>query len=369
MGFIADLAAGLAPRNVQANAAVSVAPAQTWSYDSYLAAVSRNEAMSVPAVARARNIIAGTIGTLPLWGYNDVTGARLYGRQLLKQADPGVAQGVTIAWTVEDLMMQGIAYWQVLELDQESARPIRARRIAPERVSVRVDSTTQNMTDFRVDGNLVPMFGVGSLIVFNGFDDGLLSRAGRTIRTALSLEKAASRMADEPVPTMVIKNSGMDLPPDQVANLLTRWKEARQTRTTAYLSSSLDVQTFGYDASSLQLVESRQHVATEIARACGIPAWYLNADVQGMTYSNVSQERRSLIDFSLRPYLTAIEQRLSMDDVTARGTVVRFSLDNYLRGNPMEQVDVLAKMQDYGWIDAAEAREMLDLAPRGSDTQ
>lgn len=87
-----------------------------------------------------------------------------------------------------------------------------------------------------------------------------------------------------------------------------------------------------------------------------------------LTYSNVTSERRSLVDFSLRPYIAAIEQRLSMDDMTARGTTVRFVLDDYLRGNPQEQVEVLAKMQDYGWIDADEARAMLDLAPRGMDT-
>lgn len=350
---------------VEANAAVAVGSPTSWSYDSFLASCTRNEAMSVPSVARARNVIAGTIGTLPLWAYNSVTGERLYGRDLLKQADPGVAMGVTVAWTVEDLLMHGIAYWQILETDSISQRPIHARRIAPERVMTNIDDTTQTMTGFYIDGRTVPMYGIGSLIVFNGFDDGILARGGRTIRTALNLERAASNMANEPVPAQILQNNGVDLPSDKVAELLNTYKASRRNSSVAYLGSALKIEPVGFDAASLQLVESRQHTATEIARLCSIPAWYLNADVAGMTYSNVTQERRSLIDFSLRPYLAAIEQRLSMDDCTARGTVVRFSLDNYLRGNPMEQLDVVTKMLDYNLVDIPTAQSMLDLVPNG----
>jgi HK97 family phage portal protein len=367
VGFLTNFGLGHAAP-IQAAQPLIVAPQQNvWAADAGLAYCNRNEAMQVPSVARARNIIAGTIGTLPLFAYSDITRQRLYGRTLLKQADPSVPQSITITWTVEDLLFHGVAYWQTLETDPESGRPTRARRINPERVSYTTDTSTGLVEAFYIDQQPVPMAGIGSLKMFNGPDDGILARAGRTIRTALNLERAAARMADEPVPSMVLKNSGVDLPPDQVSGLLAAWRNARQSRTTAYLNSSIDVQSFGYDPQSLQLVESRQHTATEVARMVGVPAWYLNAEVSSMTYANVTSERRSLVDFSLRPYIAAIEQRLSMDDMTARGTTVRFVLDDYLRGNPLEQVEVLAKMQDYGWIDQDEARAMLDLAPRGMD--
>jgi HK97 family phage portal protein len=117
----------------------------------------------------------------------------------------------------------------------------------------------------------------------------------------------------------------------------------------------------------MQLTESRLNTAAEIARMCNIPAWYINAESASATYSNVSQERRSLVDFSLRPYMSCIEERLSMNDVTPRGSSVRFDLDDYLRGNPLEQIEVLGKMLDYGLITVDEAREEMDLAPRGNE--
>jgi hypothetical protein len=39
-----------------------------------------------------------------------------------------------------------------------------------------------------------------------------------------------------------------------------------------------------------------------------------------------------------------------------------------LRGNPLEQIEVLGKMLEYGLIDVEEAREEMDLAPRGNTT-
>jgi HK97 family phage portal protein len=117
----------------------------------------------------------------------------------------------------------------------------------------------------------------------------------------------------------------------------------------------------------MQLTESRLNTAAEIARMCNIPAWYINAESASATYSNVSQERRSLVDFSLRPFMSCIEERLTMVDVTPRGQKVRFDLDDYLRGNPLEQIEVLGKMLDYGLISVDEAREEMDLAPRGNE--
>jgi HK97 family phage portal protein len=328
--------------------------------------VDRSSAMQVPAVARARNIIAGTIATLGLNSYNKTTGAKVQGRALLEQPDPALPLAVTMAWTVEDLLFHGRSFWQVLEVGPDGA-PTQARRIDPTRVTFTTDLNTQEIVNgFYIEGGLLPATGVGSLIMFSGIDEGILNRGGRTISTALKLEEAVQRMASEPNPTMVIKNSGVDLPPEQVSSLLAQWKQARATRSTAYLSGPLDVTTFGYDAGQMQLTESRLNTAAEIARMCNIPAWYINAESASATYSNVSQERRSLVDFSLRPYMSCIEERLGMPDITPVSQVIRFDLDDYLRGNPLEQIEVLTKMLEAGLISVDEAREEMDLAPRGN---
>jgi HK97 family phage portal protein len=369
MGFIDFLLGTTSEKSPQVEAKASV---QIPYYQDYFSAfnvfrVGRADAMQVPAVARARNIICGTIGTLGLNAYNDVTYAKIEGRSLLKQPDPALPLCTTITWTCEDLLFHGHAFWYVLAVSPEDGRPTQARRIDPTRVTFTTDLNTQEIINgFYLDGELVPTMGVGSLIMFSGMDEGILNRGGRTISTALKLEEAVQRMASEPNPTMVIKNTGVDLPAEQVSSLLASWKQSRATRSTAYLSGPLDVQTFGYDATQMELSQSRLNTASEIARLCNIPAWYLNAESASATYSNVSAERRSLVDFSLSPIMHAIEERLSMNDLTPRGQEVRFDLDDYLRGNPLEEIQVLTAMLDAGLISIDEARAEMDLAPRGN---
>jgi len=351
-------------------AAINILPSQNFAPLFISPYTTRAEAMEVPSVARARSIICGTAASLPLKSFNKITGAQIDGRTILTQPDPALPASVTMSWTFDDLLFHDVAYWQVLEVSPEDGRPTRARRIDPIRVSYNTEGLTGVVIDgFWVDGNQVPMSGVGSLIVFYGLGTGgILTRAGRTIKTALDLEKAVSRMAEEPNPAMYIKNSGVDLPANQVSALLSNWKAARAQRSTAYLSGNLEVQTFGFDATQMELSANRMNTATEIARLMNIPAWYLNAESTSSTYSNTLQERRSLIDLSLMPYLIAVEQRLSMDDITPMTQRVRFEVEEYLRGTPAERMEVTGRMLELGLIDIDEARRMEGLAPRGTET-
>jgi len=327
--------------------------------------VDRNQAMTVPAVARARNIIAGTISTLPMKSYIDSSGVEIEGRSLVEQPDPAVPRQITLAWTIDDLIFYGVAYWEVLTLSPIDGRPDRARRVDPTRVNYFTDPLTQTITGYTVDGQQRPRSGTSSLIVFWSFEEGVLARGARTIRAAIELEAAALRMAQEPVPQMILKNEGMNLPEQQKEALLSAFRTARANRSTAYVEGAITLDVVGFDAAQLQLVEARQHVATEISRVMGIPAWYLNAESASATYSNVSSERRSLLDFSLRNFTHVLESRLSMDDLTPRGQQVEFELDDYLRGNAPERVDIVTKLLSAGIITVDEARAMEDLAPTG----
>ena len=201
--------------------------------------VTREQAMTVPAVARARGIIAGSIGTIPLLSFNRITGARITNRTLIEQPDPALPRINTISWLVDDLMFYGAAYLQVLDVSLEDGRPYRARRINPGRVSWNVSPDGTMITSYNVDTKPVPISGLNSLIVFQSIEEGLIARAGRTIKTAIELEQASYRMASEPVPQMVLMNEGMNLPGDQVAGLMDTFKRARLQWDRWYLNLAL----------------------------------------------------------------------------------------------------------------------------------
>jgi HK97 family phage portal protein len=211
---------------------------------------------------------------------------------------------------------------------------------------------------YYLDGTPIPS---EDLVVFGGLDEGLLNRAGRTVRAAHALEKAAYNFAINPIPQTVLKSNGVNLPKDRVSALLAGWRRARQESSTAFLNADVSLESYGYDPKNLQLNEARQYLALELCRAIGLPAWFASADPSSMTYSNAINQRRDLVDFSIRPIMTVIEQRLSLTDFTPASQYVRFSLDDFLRGNPYERAQVYEILNRIGAMSVEEIRQEEDL--------
>jgi phage portal protein BeeE len=85
-----------------------------------------------------------------------------------------------------------------------------------------------------------------------------------------------------------------------------------------------------------------------------------------MTYSNVNSQRESLVDFSLRPLMTSIEQRLSMtgmpNDFVPASQEVKFDLDDYLRGSALERVQIYDILNRIGVLTVDEIKKKEDMA-------
>jgi len=349
-----DVAAANTPYNLQQSVGGLFYGAQT---------ATREQAMSVPSVARARNIICSTIGSLPIETYNHFTKEHLRPQRVIMQPDPRVAGSAIYSWIAEDLLFRGVAYGVCLDAYSSSdGSRIRAwTRVAPDRVTYNLNFNQTEITSYMIDGLDIPASGVGSIIVFSGLDEGVLNRAGRTIRAAQELEKAAELYAKEPVPTMVLKSNGTNLTPERISKLLESWKVARSTRATAFLNADVELTALGFDPQKLQLNEARQYLALELARAVGIPASFLSAETTSMTYSNMTAERKALIDFSLRNVVTPIEQRLSAADFVPNGVEVRFDIDDFLRGSALERAQVYEILNRIGAMSVEQIQEEEDL--------
>ena len=331
--------------------------------------VNRNEAMSVPSVARCANLLKGVIGGLPLNLYRTSTGEELGNPVWVDQPAINQPRSVTMAWTVDSLLMYGVAYWQVTELYAEDGRPSRFKWIPNVKVTFNTDLYGMEITQYFIDAVAVPMSGLGSIVTFQAFDEGILERGSDTIRAAIDLRKAAVIAASTPMPSGVLRNNGADLDPKEVAGLLAAWKNARQNRATAYLTSTLEYQPTSFSPKDMMYDEAQQFLATEISRLCNIPSYMISAEAnQSMTYSNLLDERKSFYSLSLAPYVCAIEDRLSMDDITARGNSVKFDVDSsFLATEPMERLLVIEKMLSLGLITVEQAMEMEYLTPNGSE--
>jgi HK97 family phage portal protein len=326
-------------------------------------------ALQVPAVARCRNLLSGVIASIDLELIQKSTGRKLQKPVWLDQPDIRQPRSVTIAYTVDSLLFYGVAYWRVTSLYEDDGRPSGFEWIANTRVTVTTDQYGDQVDYYSVNGQRVPDSGVGSLVTFQSLLPGVLETGGRTIQAALDIQKAASVAAATPMATGFIKNSGADLPEAQISGLLAAWKAARNNRSTAYLTSTLDYQPVGYSPKDMTYNESSQYLATEISRLMNCPAFMISADMNNsMTYQNIIDGRKEFVAYSLQPFISAIENRLSMDDITRRGNIVRFALDEtFLRADTLKRLEAIEKMLTLGLITVEQAQALEELSPDGLD--
>jgi hypothetical protein len=208
--------------------------------------ISRRDAMSVPALKRCRDLLC-TVGTIPLEYKKKSTGEEIPAPRWVHQLSKSQPQFVTLSWLVDSLLFYGQAFLEITEVYSEDGRGASFEWVSNTRVTFDLDIHNTFVTQYYVDGSPRPMSGLGSLVTFQAFNEGILNTGSRTIQSA-------------------------------------------------------------------------------------------------------------------------IETRLSMDDISTAGHYVKFDLDSsFLRVEPMERLLVLEKMLSLGLISTEQAMEMEDLTPNGSD--
>jgi len=337
-------------------------------YNSFANSILRQDAASVPTIARSRNLICSTIASIPLETYDKATGEELPNMPWVDQPDKRQPREVTIAWLCDSLFYYGVGYLKVEEIYQDDNRPARFSWVQNDRVTVKYSANNTEVDYYMINNVRVPDSGVGSLVTFQAMDQGLLLRNQTTIRAAIDIEKAAAISAQTPMATTVITNNGADLPDAQVQGILNAWKMARQNKSTAYLTSTLSAQNLGFSPKDMMYNDAKAYLALELARACNIPANMVDAEmIRTNTYQNVLDQRKEFAAYSLMPFINAIQCRLSMDDLTPRGQEIRFAVDEtFLRVDTTARLTTIQTMLELGLIDINQAKEMEGLTPDGS---
>ena len=329
--------------------------------------IDRNFALQVASVSRCRNLIAGVISSIDLALYKKTTGEKLGSPVWLEQPDQRQPRSVTIAATVDSLIFYSVAYWRVTSLYADDGRPSGFEWVANNRVTFTTNQYGTEVKDYFVDGQLVPMGGIGSLVTFQSLIPGVLQTAGTTIKAAWDIQRASAVSAATPMATTILKNNGADLPETQIQGLLAGWNSARKNRSTAYLTSTLTAENIGFSPRDMMYTEASQYLSTEICRAMNIPAYMTSSDMNNsMTYQNILDGRKEFVAYSLQPYISAIEDRLSMNDITNSQNQVRFAVDDtFLRVDAKDRLDIIEKMLNLDLISVEQARSMEQLTPLG----
>lgn len=305
--------------------------------------VSREEALSVPAVKRVRDLICATLGTLEL---REVDPARnVIESDLLGQPEVDVPASITYTRLAEDLLFEEHGWWRITEFDASGEWPRHVRRLEPRSVNVQVSGKVYASPDGRAQGLAWEEIPDRELIRFDSPWPALLVHGARTIRDAMAVARAASRNVSNPVPPgyfSPVAPDGADPedPPD-VQEILDDWQDAVDADTIPYLNAALRFNPLGFSPEQLQFSATRDAIVLEIARLGNIDPEELGVSTTSRTYANAEQRRLDLLDFTVAPLAVAIRDRLSMDDVTFPGNRATFVYDGFLKS------DTLTRMQVY----------------------
>jgi len=354
------------PQVIEAQYAPQVMGENIFSLNSaIMPRITRKEAMSVPSVARARNLICGTVASIPLEYYKTSTGEVIAPPRWIKQLSKTQPSFVTLTWLVDSLAFYGVAYLLITERYSEDGRPASFEWIANNRVTFTTDVEGIMIKQYYLDAAPIDM---NDIVTIQGFDEGVLERGARTIQAAVDVERAAALNSAQPQPAGYLKNSGADLPPSEVQGLLAAFKRARQNNSTAYLTSTLDYSPVSFSPKDMMYQDAIRSLSTQVARMMNVPAYLLSSEDNTMTYSNVQDERKQFYSLSIEPYIQAIQSRLSLDDISTSGHEVRFAVhDTFLKQDPLVELQVLEKLLSLGLITTEQAMEMSDLTPNGSE--
>ncbi|MBF0808516.1 phage portal protein [Rothia nasimurium] len=321
------------------------------------APIDRAAAMSLAPVAKARNIMAGTIARFPLAilaGNSPYADAPAWATQI-ERYRPSYQ---TMVWTVDALIFYGRAFWLVT--DRYASGTPRYFQWVPE--------WKASVTD---EGLLTEAFGKKvnpqDYIRIDAHHEGFLSFGSRLLRKSLATERAAENAAENPVPSIELHQlDGDDLTTEERQALIQEWRNARTSAGggVAFTNAALEVRTHGIAAENL-LIDAQNQAAVAVARALGVPAWAVDANVTGtsLSYSNSHTRARELIDFGLRPYMDAITARLSMDDVLAHGVWCKFDTREIIQPPFKERMEAYKVAIEAGLYTAEDCRALEEGTP------
>jgi hypothetical protein len=279
--------------------------------------VTRAEAMRVPGVAKARNLLAPTIGRQPLKAL-DANGELTTQPTWTYRTDQDlVSMTHLMTWVADDLLFLGRALLSVKR--GSDGFPVSIDRVSPDRYTITDGSIL--IDEQPVDAR--------SVIFIPGLVDGLLDIGARTIRGARYVEEAWVGRVRNPVPTTVLQQTESDsfLEQDEVEDIIRKYSAARRDPDGAvtFVPYGLSLSAMGENDSNL-FVEARNALRIDIGSYVGVPSTLMDATTvqASLTYENKEGARDRFYVEALPLYASAIEARLSLDDVVPRGQRVRF---------------------------------------------
>lgn len=344
--------------------------------------VTPETAMRSTAVFACVRLIAGTIGTLPLGVFRRTDTGReadakhpLY--SLLHLA-PNNMTTAAVFWECEvsHALLSGNGYALIERNrggDPLGLLPVSPTRVEPEerngRLAYRITHPEGGQEYFDQD-DVLHFPGVG----WDGRKgQSPITLAGRqSIGVALAAEEHSARFFSQGATPNVALTFPKALNPEQANLIRTYWANKQAGTSNAHLPAVIteggSVESLTISSKDSQLLESRQFQVIDIARIFGVPPHMIGETTKSTSWgTGLEQQVMGFVSFTLRPWLTKIEQEINRKLFRKPSHFAEFNVAGLLRGDIKTRYEAyrIAKggNQDPGFMTINEVRKLENLPP------
>ena len=326
----------------------------------------QGRALRSTAVYAAVSLIADGIASLPIHAYRAV-GERRERVDLPPFVDPVV--GSRFDWVhraVVSLLLRGNAYGPVVRDRLGVVQQV--AWMHPDDITI---DDSGPLPIYRWRGEVIDRANLVHVVGFSrpGYTEGLspLRQFAETIDAGLYAQRATSDWyANGSVPSHSLKNTAQTLNAEVAAAVKERYRASVRTGEPFVHGADWELAQVGISAADAQFLDAIKANATQIAAVFRVPPEKVGGETgSSLTYSTTEQQTIDLITFTLRPWMTRLEQSLSalLDD----GVFLKFNADAMIRTDTKTRHEVHKLALEMGLETLAEARAVEDRPPLTDD--
>jgi HK97 family phage portal protein len=345
--------------------------------------VNERSAMQTSAVYACVRVISESVASLPLhlYRYTDNGGKEkaidhpLY-HLLHDEPNQEMTAYSFFEVALTHLLLWGNAYSQIIR--NGKGEVIGLYPLMPDRMNVDRDERGNIYYEYQISSDDAPT-NKGSSVKLKPEEvlhvpglsfDGLvgyspIAMAKNSIGLGIAAEEYGSKFyANGAAPSGVLEHPGTLKDPSKVRESWTQtFGGSANSNKVAVLEEGMKYTPISINPSEAQFLDTRKFQVTEICRIFRVPP-HMVADLEKSSFSNIEMQSLEYVMYTLRPWLTRLEQAMArrlFTEEEKKKYFIKFNVDGLLRGDYQSRMNGYATARQNGWMSANDIRELENL--------
>ncbi len=345
--------------------------------------VNERSVLQLSAVWACARIIAETISTLPLGLYERTAdgrrGASQHPLYTLIHSRPNSGTTAAVFWEsmIVAMLLRGNG---CAEMKFIGSRFVALEFLVPGRLSIGKDSKGKRRFKYtEKDGTQreIPesrIFRIPGFTLDGDWGVSVIDYGCQVFGSALASNGAANSTFEKGLAPTVAFTMQQVLKKEQREDFRANLRAisgALNAGESPLLEGGMDAKTIGINPKDAQLLESRAFSVEEICRWFRVPPHMVGHSEKSTSWgSGIEQQMIGFLTFTLRPWLTRIEQAINKDllsPVEQMRMYAEFSIEGLLRADSAGRSAYLSTMVNNGLMTRDEGRSKENLPPKGGN--